>query len=131
MCKYIINFYREIPSIHIYLNFIYRRQYFYKFHLFKLIILILCDIRCKFFFTRFSMISVNQLIELMNSALTVSEADSVLATQGTSAFTGCGAPGCPAPRVHARNLEPTIPVSALQPLCTNLSSQLSQFLVSI
>ncbi|XP_058799501.1 rho guanine nucleotide exchange factor 12 isoform X2 [Phymastichus coffea] len=71
----------------------------------------------------------NQLIELLNTALTVSETESVLATQSlTAPAVGCETTGCPTPRPHPRNLEPTIPVSTLQPLCNTLTSQLSQLL---
>ncbi|KAJ8683003.1 hypothetical protein QAD02_018795 [Eretmocerus hayati] len=71
----------------------------------------------------------NQLIELLNSALTVSETETVLATQNPSVSSGCEASGCPAPRNHSRSrLEPSIPVSTLQPICSSLSSQLSQLL---
>ncbi|XP_031788329.1 rho guanine nucleotide exchange factor 12 isoform X2 [Nasonia vitripennis] len=70
----------------------------------------------------------NQLIELLNSALTVSETETVLATQTESASDGCKATGCPTPRVHPRTLEPAIPVSTLQPFCNSLTSQLSQLL---
>ena len=75
-------------------------------------------------------IAANQLIELLNSALTVSETETVLATQSATASAGCEATGCPAPRVHSRALEPSIPVSTLQPVCHSLASQLSQLLVS-
>lgn len=76
-------------------------------------------------------ILANQLIELLNSALTVSETDTVLATQSANVSSGCEATGCPAPRTHSRSsLEPAIPVSTLQPICNSLASQLSQLLVS-
>ncbi|XP_023248166.1 rho guanine nucleotide exchange factor 12 isoform X2 [Copidosoma floridanum] len=71
----------------------------------------------------------NQLIELLNSALTVSETETVLATQSASPATvGCEATGCPAPRTHPHRLEPTVPVATLQPICNTLTSQLSQLL---
>ncbi|XP_011497167.1 PREDICTED: rho guanine nucleotide exchange factor 12 [Ceratosolen solmsi marchali] len=70
----------------------------------------------------------NQLIELLNSALTVSETETVLATQTASTSSSCEATGCPTPRPHPRTLEPAVPVSTLQPVCNSLASQLSHLL---
>ena len=76
-------------------------------------------------------------MEMINSALMVSESETILATQNSnvasvSSSTACEATGCPPSRTISRSsLEPTIPVSTLQPVCISLNSTLSQLLVSI
>ncbi|XP_063995232.1 rho guanine nucleotide exchange factor 12 isoform X4 [Diachasmimorpha longicaudata] len=71
----------------------------------------------------------NQLISLINMALVVTESEAVLAAKGSSgAAGGCGTVGCPVPRNTGDSLQPSIPVSALQPVCHSLNMQLSQLL---
>ncbi|XP_014236833.1 rho guanine nucleotide exchange factor 11 isoform X1 [Trichogramma pretiosum] len=76
----------------------------------------------------------NRLVTMMNSALTLSETETVLASQsssnaGINAAASCEATGCPTPRLHSRtNLEPSISVSKIQPICTTIASQLVQLL---
>ncbi|XP_034949191.1 rho guanine nucleotide exchange factor 12 isoform X2 [Chelonus insularis] len=73
----------------------------------------------------------NQLVGILNSALTVTETEAVLASQGTATSTtssSCEATGCPAPRPHPHPHQPVIPVVTLQPICHSLSTQLSQLL---
>ncbi|XP_034171982.1 rho guanine nucleotide exchange factor 2 isoform X4 [Osmia lignaria lignaria] len=72
----------------------------------------------------------NQLVGMLNSALNVSETETVLASRGTSALTApasCEATGCPSPRVHLHP-QPAISIASLQPVCHSLTSQLSQLL---
>lgn len=71
-------------------------------------------------------------MEMLNSALNVSETETVLATRGASvaAVGSCEASGCPAPRSYPVSHQPAIPVASLQPVCHSLTSQLSQLLVS-
>ncbi|CAB0037400.1 unnamed protein product [Trichogramma brassicae] len=77
----------------------------------------------------------NRLVTMMNSALTLSETETVLASQsssnaGINAAASCEATGCPTPRLHSRtNLEPSISVSKIQPICTTIASQLVQLLM--
>ena len=67
---------------------------------------------------------------MLNSALTVSESEIVLASRGAlSSSTGCEAIGCPTPRVHPQSQQPTVPVTVLQPICNTLNTQLSELLV--
>ncbi|XP_053972374.1 rho guanine nucleotide exchange factor 12 isoform X5 [Hylaeus volcanicus] len=73
----------------------------------------------------------NQLVGMLNSALNVSETETVLASRGTSALTttpSCEATGCPSPRVHPYPQQPMVSVASLQPVCHSLTSQLSQLL---
>ncbi|XP_046751994.1 rho guanine nucleotide exchange factor 11 isoform X6 [Diprion similis] len=72
----------------------------------------------------------NQLMEMLNSALNVTETETVLASRGASisAVGSCESPGCPAPRPHSLSHHPSIPVASLQPVCISLASQLSQLL---
>ncbi|XP_024942922.1 rho guanine nucleotide exchange factor 11 isoform X3 [Cephus cinctus] len=74
----------------------------------------------------------NQLVAMINSALTVSETETVLAARGASASASasalCEATGCPTQRTHSHSHKPAIPVSSLQPICHSLTSQLSQLL---
>ncbi|XP_025601965.2 rho guanine nucleotide exchange factor 11 isoform X3 [Athalia rosae] len=72
----------------------------------------------------------NQLMELLNSALTVSETETVLASRGASVSSvlSCEGSGCPVPRQHPLTHHPSIPVVTLQPICHSLTSQLSQLL---
>ncbi|XP_012276921.1 rho guanine nucleotide exchange factor 11 [Orussus abietinus] len=72
----------------------------------------------------------NQLVGMLNTALTVTETEAVLALRGASAsaVAGCEATGCPAPRSHIYPQQPAVPVVALLPLCTSLTTQLSQLL---
>lgn len=73
----------------------------------------------------------NQLVGMLNSALNVSETDTVLASRGASALTAppcCEATGCPSPRMHLHPQQPAVPASNLQPVCHSLTSQLSQLL---
>ncbi|XP_046628149.1 rho guanine nucleotide exchange factor 11 isoform X2 [Neodiprion virginianus] len=72
----------------------------------------------------------NQLMEMLNSSLNVTETETVLASRGASvsAVGSCEAPGCPAPRPHSLSHHPSIPVASLQPVCSSLASQLSQLL---
>ncbi|XP_029032097.2 rho guanine nucleotide exchange factor 11 isoform X2 [Osmia bicornis bicornis] len=72
----------------------------------------------------------NQLVGMLNSALNVSETETVLASRGTSALTApasCEATGCPSPRMHLHP-QPAISIASLQPVCHSLTSQLSQLL---
>ncbi|XP_033211602.1 rho guanine nucleotide exchange factor 12 isoform X2 [Belonocnema kinseyi] len=70
----------------------------------------------------------NQLVGILNSSLTVSESDIVLASRGSSStLASCESAGCPAPRVHPQP-QPTVPVSVLQPICNTLNTQLSELL---
>ncbi|XP_076176092.1 rho guanine nucleotide exchange factor 2 isoform X2 [Ptiloglossa arizonensis] len=73
----------------------------------------------------------NQLVGMLNSALNVSETETVLASRGASALTttpSCEATGCPSPRMHPHPQQPTVSVASLQPVCYSLTSQLSQLL---
>ncbi|XP_003701940.1 rho guanine nucleotide exchange factor 2 isoform X8 [Megachile rotundata] len=73
----------------------------------------------------------NQLVGMLNSALNVSETETVLASRGTSSLTAspsCEATGCPSPRLHFHSQQPAIPIASLQPVCHSLTSQLSQLL---
>ncbi|OAD46957.1 Rho guanine nucleotide exchange factor 12 [Eufriesea mexicana] len=75
--------------------------------------------------------STNQLVGMLNSALNVSEAESVLASRGASALVtppSCEATGCPSPRMHLHSQQPAISIASLQPVCHSLTSQLSQLL---
>ncbi|XP_057324420.1 rho guanine nucleotide exchange factor 12 isoform X3 [Microplitis mediator] len=75
----------------------------------------------------------NQLVGIINSALTVTETEAVLATRGTNATasTGCDAVGCPVPRSHPHPHQPVIPVVTLQPICHSLTAIHSQLLKSV
>lgn len=69
---------------------------------------------------------------MLNSALNVSETETVLASRGVSALTtppSCEATGCPSPRLHLHPQQPAISIASLQPVCHSLTSQLSQLLV--
>ena len=68
---------------------------------------------------------------MLNSALAVTETESVLAAKGVigAATGGCEATGCPIPRNHSHPYQPVIPVVSLQPICHSLTAQLSQLLV--
>ncbi|XP_026671455.1 rho guanine nucleotide exchange factor 12 isoform X6 [Ceratina calcarata] len=73
----------------------------------------------------------NQLVGMLNSALNVSETETVLASRGASALTtppSCEATGCPSLRVHHHSQQPAISIASLQPVCHSLTSQLSQLL---
>ncbi|CAL7948282.1 unnamed protein product [Xylocopa violacea] len=73
----------------------------------------------------------NQLVGMLNSALNVSETETVLASRGTSALTtppSCEATGCPSLRAHLHPQQPAISIASLQPVCHSLTSQLSQLL---
>ncbi|XP_033196749.1 rho guanine nucleotide exchange factor 2 isoform X2 [Bombus vancouverensis nearcticus] len=73
----------------------------------------------------------NQLVGMLNSALNVSETETVLASRGVSALTtppSCEATGCPSPRLHLHPQQPAISIASLQPVCHSLTSQLSQLL---
>ncbi|CAK9805241.1 Rho guanine nucleotide exchange factor 12 [Anthophora quadrimaculata] len=73
----------------------------------------------------------NQLVGMLNSALNVSETETVLASRGASALTtppSCEATGCPSPRMHLHPQQPAISIASLQPVCHSLTSQLSQLL---
>ncbi|KAK0168904.1 hypothetical protein PV327_002662 [Microctonus hyperodae] len=72
----------------------------------------------------------NQLVGMLNSALTVTETEAVLATRGATATAsvGCESVGCPVPRTHPHPHQPVIPVVNLQPICHSLTTQLSQLL---
>nr|XP_031847705.1 rho guanine nucleotide exchange factor 12 isoform X2 [Nomia melanderi] len=72
----------------------------------------------------------NQLVGLLNSALNVSETETVLASRGASVLStppSCEA-GCPSPRMHVYPQQPAVSVASLQPVCHSLTSQLSQLL---
>ncbi|XP_076301603.1 rho guanine nucleotide exchange factor 2 isoform X3 [Lasioglossum baleicum] len=73
----------------------------------------------------------NQLVGLLNSALNVSETETVLASRGTSVLStppSCEATGCPSPRLYHHPQQPVVSVASLQPVCHSLTSQLSQLL---
>ncbi|XP_076383350.1 rho guanine nucleotide exchange factor 2 isoform X1 [Megalopta genalis] len=73
----------------------------------------------------------NQLVGLLNSALNVSETETVLASRGTSVLSippSCEATGCPSPRMYHHPQQPAVSVASLQPVCHSLTSQLSQLL---
>lgn len=68
---------------------------------------------------------------MLNSALTVSESEIVLAGRGASSSSvGCEATNCPASHVQPQIQQPTVPVTNLQPICHTLNTQLSELLVS-
>ncbi|XP_076650814.1 rho guanine nucleotide exchange factor 2 isoform X2 [Halictus rubicundus] len=76
----------------------------------------------------------NQLVGLLNSALNVSETETVLASRGTSVLStpaSCEATGCPSPRLYHHPQQPVVSVASLQPVCHSLTSQLSQLLETI
>lgn len=80
------------------------------------------------------LLSANQLVGMLNSALNVSETETVLASRGASVLAtppNCEATGCPSPRMHLHPQQPAVPVATLQPVCHSLTSQLSQLLVRI
>lgn len=73
----------------------------------------------------------NQLVGMLNSALNVSETETVLASRGTSTLAtppSCEATGCPSSRMHFHPQQPAISIASLQPVCHSLTSQLSQLL---
>ncbi|XP_061927927.1 rho guanine nucleotide exchange factor 11 isoform X5 [Apis cerana] len=73
----------------------------------------------------------NQLVGMLNSALNVSETETVLASRGASILAtppSCEATGCPSPRMHLHPQQPAISIASLQPICHSLTSQLSQLL---
>ncbi|XP_043471753.1 rho guanine nucleotide exchange factor 11 isoform X2 [Leptopilina heterotoma] len=71
----------------------------------------------------------NQLVEMLNSALTVSESEIVLATRGASSSpAGCEATSCSSSRVEPQIQQRTVPVTNLQPICTTLNTQLTELL---
>lgn len=77
-------------------------------------------------------IIANQLVGMLNSALNVSETETVLASRGASILAtppSCEATGCPSPRMHLHPQQPAISIASLQPICHSLTSQLSQLLV--
>lgn len=77
-------------------------------------------------------IIANQLVGMLNSALNVSETETVLASRGASILAtppSCEATGCPSSRMHLHPQQPAISIASLQPICHSLTSQLSQLLV--
>ncbi|XP_051166448.1 rho guanine nucleotide exchange factor 11 isoform X3 [Leptopilina boulardi] len=75
----------------------------------------------------------NQLVEMLNSALNVSESEIVLAAKGASASSAtasadCEATSCSTSRVEPQIQQRTVPVSDLQPICTTLNTQLTELL---
>lgn len=75
--------------------------------------------------------SANQLVEMLNSALTVSESEIVLATRGASSSpAGCEATSSSTSPVEPQIQQRTVPVANLQPICTTLNTQLTELLVS-
>ncbi|XP_006622201.1 rho guanine nucleotide exchange factor 12 isoform X2 [Apis dorsata] len=73
----------------------------------------------------------NQLVGMLNSALNVSETETILASRGASILAtppSCEATGCPSPRMHLHPQQPAISIASLQPICHSLTSQLSQLL---
>ncbi|XP_066599508.1 rho guanine nucleotide exchange factor 12-like isoform X2 [Prorops nasuta] len=73
----------------------------------------------------------NQLAAMLNSALNVTEIESVLVSRGSSSTPvspACEATGCPVPRSHSLPTQPLVPVASIQPVCHSLTSQLSQLL---
>lgn len=75
----------------------------------------------------------NHLVDMLNSALTVTETEAVLAATGTNTATTtrCEVTGCPAARRINHLQQPAVPVVFLQPICHSLTTQLSQLLVII
>ncbi|XP_011332497.1 rho guanine nucleotide exchange factor 12 isoform X2 [Ooceraea biroi] len=68
----------------------------------------------------------DQLVGMLNSALNVSETETVLASRGASALASpaCEATGCPSLRNHSHPQQSVMGV--MQPICHYLTSQLSQ-----
>lgn len=82
------------------------------------------NLTCGFIF------SANQLMGILNSALNVTETESVICSRGATACGGCDNPGCPTPRQHQHPHVPSVTVNSLQPICNSLTAQLSHLLVS-
>ncbi|KAL0104697.1 hypothetical protein PUN28_016378 [Cardiocondyla obscurior] len=68
----------------------------------------------------------DQLMGMLNSALNVSETETIFATRGTSTQSSpaCEATGCPSLRSHSHSQQSVM--GMMQPICHYLTSQLSQ-----
>ncbi|XP_032676783.1 uncharacterized protein LOC116846699 isoform X4 [Odontomachus brunneus] len=68
----------------------------------------------------------DQLVGMLNSALNVSETETIFASRGTSALSSpvCEATGCPSLRSHLHPQQSIMGI--MQPICHYLTSQLSQ-----
>ncbi|XP_067203804.1 rho guanine nucleotide exchange factor 11 isoform X3 [Linepithema humile] len=73
-----------------------------------------------------SISQTDQLVSMLNSALNVSEIETVFASRGASALSSsaCEATGCPSLRNHSHPQQSVM--GMMQPICNYLTSQLSQ-----
>lgn len=85
--------------------------------------------RIKFIYTTyiFLLYTADHLVGMLNSALNVSETETIFASCGASALSSpaaCEATGCPTLRNHSHPQQSIMGV--MQPICNYLTSQLSQ-----